>query len=122
MICLLHALTRLPHLSHAAFLSHWREVHAPLIMSCANDLGIRRYLQIHGLDNEALTTLGVRSDSAPLFDGIAQVWFDNQSAALSARDTPAGKAAFAQVRLDEARFVDRERSVAWWGEPHVILS
>lgn len=120
MICLSHALTRLPHLSREAFLTHWREVHAPLVASLANDLGIRRYLQIHGLSDEIAATLG-RSSTATLCDGVAQVWFDDQSAALRTRDTPAGKAAFALLRQDESRFIAREKSFSWWGEPHLIL-
>jgi uncharacterized protein (TIGR02118 family) len=119
LICLSSALTRLSHLSAADFLAHWRNVHAPLVASLAGDLGIRRYVQIHALGEETLTALGVTG--APLCDGVAQIWFDDQAAALSARDTAAGKAAFAQLRHDEANFIAREKSRLWWGEPHLVL-
>ena len=119
MICLSHALTRLPQLSRTAFLNHWHEVHAPLVASLANELGIRRYLQLHGLGEEALAGLG--QTRAPVCDGVAQVWFDDQAAALRARDTSSGKAAMALLRQDEARFIARDKSVSWWGEPRLIL-
>lgn len=112
---------RLPHLTRADFLNHWRDVHAPLIASLANALGVRRYVQFHGLDGDTLGTLGVRPSALPEWDGIAQIWFDDQEAALRARNTIDGKAAIARVRADELLFLDRARSIAWWGEPHVVI-
>lgn len=121
MICLSIALTRLPHLSHAAFLTHWRDVHAPLVVSLASDLGIRRYLQLHGFGDEVGAALGVRPSVGANCDGVAQIWYEDENAATRVRDTPAGKAAIAQLRRDEALFIARERSIFWWGQPHLVI-
>ena len=45
MIKLTFCLRRKPGLSWDEFSNYWREVHAPLVKSHANALGVRRYVQ-----------------------------------------------------------------------------
>jgi uncharacterized protein (TIGR02118 family) len=65
-------LTRLPHLSVEQFQTHWRDVHAPLVV---NDLkGMLRYVQNHAL----VETYGTANN--PTFDGVPQAWFESLEA------------------------------------------
>jgi uncharacterized protein (TIGR02118 family) len=73
-------LTRLPHLSVEQFQSHWREIHAPLVV---DDLkGMLHYVQNHALPE----TYG--TDLAPHFDGVPQAWFENLDAVPSRLGRP----------------------------------
>ncbi|HLF77006.1 MAG TPA: EthD family reductase [Dehalococcoidia bacterium] len=65
-------LTRRPHLTVEAFQKHWREVHAPLVVSELT--GMVRYVQSHAL----LETYG--SERPPAFDGVPQAWFESVGA------------------------------------------
>lgn len=121
MICLTHALRRLPHLSRRAFLSHWQNIHAPLVTSLAADLGIHRYIQLHPLDDEQRSLLGAPPDQANDYDGFAQVWFIDETAALRARKTDGGRAAIAHVRRDEALFLARDQSPSWWSASYIVI-
>ncbi len=65
-------LTRLPQLTVEQFQTHWREIHAPLVV---NDLkGMVRYIQNHALPES------YAGDSPPSFDGVPQAWFESLEA------------------------------------------
>jgi uncharacterized protein (TIGR02118 family) len=65
-------LTRLPHLSVEQFQTHWREIHAPLVVQ---DLkGMVRYIQNHALPET------YSGDNKPNFDGVPQAWFESLEA------------------------------------------
>jgi uncharacterized protein (TIGR02118 family) len=57
---------------------------------------VRRYVQSH-------TRLAAYRSGEPVYDGIAEVWFDDTAAVHALRDTPE----MAAVQADEARFIDR---------------
>ena len=64
MIKLTFCLVRLPNLSREAFQAYWFDTHGPLVASVADELKIRRYVQLHSLPAEA--SAGLRaSRSAP---------------------------------------------------------
>jgi uncharacterized protein (TIGR02118 family) len=73
-------LTRLPHLSIEEFQTHWRKIHAPLVV---NDLaGMVHYVQNHSL----VETYG--GNHAPTFDGVPQAWFQSLEAVPSGLGRP----------------------------------
>jgi uncharacterized protein (TIGR02118 family) len=71
--------------------------------------GIRGYVQSHTLLS------GYRS-GRPLYDGIAEVWFEDTGAMRALAGTPAIKA----VEADEAEFIDRSTMGLLIVEEHVI--
>lgn len=121
MIKLAFALHRLPELSREEFQTYWFETHAPLVAQHAKALGIKRYVQLHTSEtaiNEALRA----SRSAPEpFDGIAELWFESESALTAAMQTPEGVAAGSALLEDERRFIDLENSPLWIAEEKVIV-
>lgn len=96
-------LARRSDMTAAAFQTRWRDVHAPM----ARDLpGLRGHLLNIPLEGHA------RSDVAQLdvepFDGIEELWFDDQAACAAAMASPAGM----RWRAAAAGHVGAERSFA----------
>lgn len=86
--------------THAAFMKHWVEVHAPLAHAVP---GLRRYVQNHIAGERP------RADIAAFdleVDGIAELWFDDRAAWERALASPEMKA----LHADGARFIGRIRS------------
>ncbi len=100
MIKTIGLLARKPDWTHAQFMKHWMETHAPLAHAVP---GLRRYVQNHIADERT------RSDIAALaldIDGIAELWFDDRAALEAAARSPEMQA----LHADGAKFIGRIRS------------
>ena len=100
MIKTIGLLTRKPGWTHEQFVKHWVETHAPLAHKVP---GLRRYVQSHIRDQRT------RADIPALdveIDGIAELWFDDQTALETASRTPEMKA----LHADGALFIGRIKS------------
>lgn len=100
MIKTIGLLARKPGWTHAQFMTHWLETHAPLAHAVP---GLRRYVQNH-IESER-----TRADIAALAldtDGIAELWFDDRAALEAAARTPEMQA----LHADGAIFIGRIRS------------
>jgi len=87
------------------FQAYWRQEHPKVVTQLA---GIRRYVQ-----SPALPSMYRKGE--PVYDGIAEVWFDDTAAMHALRGTPAAAA----VREDEARFIDHATMGMIITEEHV---
>jgi uncharacterized protein (TIGR02118 family) len=85
-------ITRKQSLTHDQFTAHWRGNHAALGAAVP---GVRRYVQSHVLPS------AYKPGRSPMFDGVAESWFENDEAIHSAANTPEYKA----VRGDEPNFL-----------------
>ena len=108
---------RLPQLSRAEFLDHWRNTHAPLIQSLAATLGIHRYVQLCPMAESSPLAAASKLDC----DGIAEVWFHSAEAVLANGASPEAREAMKQIREDEELFIDRTRTHAFWGEEAPVI-
>ena len=100
MIKTVGLLTRKDGLTHAQFVEHWLEVHAPLAHAVP---GLRRYVQNHIVGERR------RADIAATvveIDGIAELWFDDHAALEAAARTPQMQA----LHADGAKFIGRIKS------------
>ena len=88
------------------FQAHWRTSHPEVVVKLP---GLRRYVQSHTLMS------GYRKGE-PIYDGIAEVWFDDTGAMRAL----AGTAAYTAVQADEAKFIDRGTMGLIVTEDHVI--
>ena len=104
MIKFVGVVWRKPDLSREDFLHHWQTNHAEVVKKLP---GLRKYVQ-----GPAVT----RAGREPVIDGIAELWFDDVEALRKAWRSPEGQA----VREDEKRFIDLERSYAFWAEDHHV--
>jgi len=124
MIKLTFCLRRRPDLSREEFYRYWEHEHGPLVQANAEILGIRRYQQVHTLDDNALhTSLQKRNGGAPEpYDGIAEVWVDDVEAFRSGSQSSQGRMAAKQLLEDEARFIDLANSPMWLGNEIELVS
>jgi uncharacterized protein (TIGR02118 family) len=121
MIKIVFCLRRRPEMSRAEFQAYWREHHAPLVRHHAAALGIRRYVQVHSVDDAISTAIaGSRKGPEP-YDGVAELWLDGLDALVAAGSSDEGRAAAAALLEDERRFIDLARSPLFLAEEHVII-
>jgi len=106
MVKIIAILKRKPGMSVEDFQKYWLTTHAGIVSRMP---GIRRYVQSH-------TLVAGYGKGEPVFDGIAEVWFDD-TAAMRAL---AGTSAYAAVQADEAEFIDRATMGLIVTEEHVI--
>lgn len=121
MIKLSFALRRLPQLSREEFQRTWRQDHAPLVEKHREALRIRRYVQLHTLDDALNEALRASRGGPEPYDGVAELWWDSLEDLAAALATPEGAAAGAALLEDERRFIDLERSPLGLGREHVIF-
>jgi len=88
------------------FQSYWRASHPEVVVKLP---GLRRYVQSH-------TLLAGYRKGEPIYDGIAEIWFDDTRAMRAL----AGTAAYAAVQADEDKFIDRATMGLIITEEHVI--
>ena len=84
---------RKPGMSVEAFQKHWRTTHAAIIVRLP---GIRRYVQSH-------TLASAYRKGEPVYDGVAESYFDDTQAMKALAKTPE----YAEVLADEPNFIDR---------------
>src|SRR4030095_14399016 len=88
------------------FQAYWLDRHPEVATKRA---GVRRYVQSH-------TRPAAYRNGEPVYDGIAEVWFDDTAAMHALRGTTAVVA----VQEDEARFIDRSTMGLIITDDHVI--
>jgi uncharacterized protein (TIGR02118 family) len=121
MIKLTFCLVRLPHLSREAFQAYWFDTHGPLVASVADELKIRRYVQLHSLPAEASAGLRASRSAPEDYDGVAELWFDSLEVLAENGRRPEAQAAAALLLEDERRFIDLPKSPLWWGQERVVV-
>ncbi len=88
------------------FQRYWRTTHGDI----AKELpGLRRYVQCHTLP-------GIYKKQEPVYDGVAEIWFDDTDALRDA----AASAVFRAVKDDEAKFMDVDTYGDIVTEEHLI--
>lgn len=116
MIRITFLLRRKPDLSLEAFQDYWLNEHGPLVASVAGRINALRYVQVHTIEHPANEAMAkARGGMEPVYDGVAEVYFENRAALVSALGTAEGQAAAATLLEDEAKFIDLPNSPLWVG-------
>ena len=106
MVKLIAFFKRKAGMSVEDFQAYWRTSHAAIVVKLP---GIRRYVQSH-------TRLAGYRKGEPVYDGIAEVWFDDVDAIRALDGTEVLRA----VQEDEARFIDRSTMKTLVTDEHLI--
>jgi uncharacterized protein (TIGR02118 family) len=106
MIKLVYCISRRPGMTLEEFSRYWREVHGPIGRRIP---GLRRLVQSHRVRHPW-------EMPASVFDGMAELWFDDMAALESARRSSEWRASSA----DEANFIDSTRTALFLTEEHEI--
>ena len=104
---ILSLLTRKPGMDLAAFQSYWRKNHGPLAAKIPQT---RRYVQCH------VRPSGYADGRKPLYDGVAEVWFDDFDAV---RASGTGDL-YRDVRADEPKFLSVPFPVIFASEYRIV--
>jgi len=117
MIRITFLLRRKAELSLEAFQDYWLNKHGPLVASVAGKIHALRYVQVHTMDDHPANAAmaEARGGMEPVYDGVAEVWFENRTALVAALETEEGRAAAATLLEDEAKFIDLPNSPLWVG-------
>lgn len=97
---------RKPGMRVEEFQAYWLRTHPTVVMRLP---GVRRYVQSH-------TLLAGYGKGEPIYDGIAELWFEDTKAMAALRGTKE----IAAVEVDEAVFIDRGTMRLILTEEHVI--
>lgn len=97
---------RKPGMSVEDFQGHWRTIHARLIVALP---GIKGYRQSHVLAS-------AYRDGEPIYDAVAESYFDNTQAMRDLARTPA----YAAVLADEPNFIDVATMKSVIADEHVL--
>lgn len=100
MIKVVALLTRRPELTHEQFVEHWQEIHAPLAHAVP---GVRRYVQSHVIGTRTRPDI---QEADIEIDGIAELWYDDETALARAAATPEMK----NLTDDGALFIGQIKS------------
>jgi uncharacterized protein (TIGR02118 family) len=104
---ILSLLTRKPGMDLAAFQSYWRTNHGPLAAKIPQT---RRYVQCH------VRASGYADGRKPIYDGVAEVWFDDFDAV---RASGTGDL-YRDIRADEPKFLTVPFPVIFASEHRII--
>jgi uncharacterized protein (TIGR02118 family) len=108
MIKLVYCSTKKPGLSDKEFFDYWENVHGPI---GARIPGLRKLVQSH--------RLAIPGDARPPdFDGMAELWFDDEAALLAARKSLEWQVS----REDEANFIDHTKVAYFVSQERTILA
>ncbi len=120
MIKLVFCLRRRPELSREEFQRYWYDKHAPLVRSFQEVLGIRRYIQVHSLDNPINAAIQASRGAPVEYDGVAELWYDSLEAMRATR-SPEATAAGRALLEDERTFIDLANSPLWFAEEKPVI-
>ena len=110
MIKLVFCLHRQPHLSREEFQRYWRDTHAPLVRRHAAVLRIRRYVQVHTLDDPLQDALQASRGGPAAYDGVAELWWESRDEFETVMQDAEAQRAALELLEDERRFIDLSRS------------
>lgn len=115
MIRLTFCLRRIPGMSIQEFQTYWRKKHGPLVARCSTVLRIRKYIQVHTIDDPSNEELRNTRNAAEPYDGVAELWWDSRQDLAEAIETPEAQEAIQVLVEDEKVFIDLKHSPGWYG-------
>ncbi|MGD1212867.1 MAG: EthD domain-containing protein [Candidatus Acidiferrales bacterium] len=107
MIKLVYCITKKAGLTDEEFFHYWQNIHGPIGARIPH---LRRLVQSH-----RVTLAG--DTRRPDYDGVAELWFDDEAALLAARQSPEWKAS----AEDESNFIDHTKVAYFVSREHTIV-
>jgi NAD(P)-dependent dehydrogenase (short-subunit alcohol dehydrogenase family) len=118
MTTLVVCIKRKPGMSSEQFSAHWRDTHGPMLAVCTDfTRHLVSYVQHHMVaqDSPVARMFGIPGD----YDGVAILTFRRAEDIAAAFAEPRY---LADVRPDEATFVDLDNSLSFVTEPHTVVA
>ena len=122
MVKVIFCLRRRPGQTVDEFQRYWLDTHGPLVRSNAAALGIQRYVQVHTLESDANDLLRQGRGGPPPYDGVAELWWNEEQDLADALATQEGRAAGRTLLQDERTFLDLAHSPIWIAREHEVVA
>jgi uncharacterized protein (TIGR02118 family) len=106
MLKMMFLVHRHPDLDIESFSSYWRGTHSEIASMIP---GLRKYTQHHAVPGP--------DGSPPLYDGVAEMWYDDAESLERAMASPEGQAA----QVDAEKCMDIKRLVVMIVEQHAVV-
>ncbi len=97
------------------FQSYWLDKHGPLVARYSTVLRIRKYVQVHTIEDPLSRELQTTRGLAMPYDGVAELWWNSRQELLDAAEIPEVQEAAQALLEDEKNFIDLKRSPGWYG-------
>ncbi len=121
MIKLVYCIKRKADISAAEFCRYWLEDHGPKVRAAAAAIGAQRYVQSHSILPDVNSGFRASRGLSAGYDGITEVWFENESILATAMGTADGTAAAKLLLEDESHFIDFAASSIFMTQEHEIF-
>ena len=123
MIKLVYCIQRKEGLTRKAFQDYWLNQHASLVKELAATLGVAKYVQSHTFETPLTEgTTAARGMSNDDYDGLTEMWWQDEASMMPAGAEPADiEDAVGKLLIDEANFIDFERSKIFFAKEHHII-
>ena len=113
MIKIIYCMRRKADLTAEAFQTHWREMHAPIVLRHQQVLRLDRYVQTAPLGHPFNARVERPGVMVAPYDGVAELVWATQEDFRHSFESDAARAAQRELALDEAQFVDIGASARW---------
>lgn len=121
MIKLVYCIKRKASVSPEEFYRYWLEEHGPKVRSVAAAIGAVRYMQSHTILPEVNAGFRASRGLAEGYDGITEVWFEDEASMTQALGTSDGMAGAKMLLEDESHFIDFATSSIFMTQEHPIF-
>ena len=121
MIKLVYCVKRHPKVSPEKFTKYWLENHGSLVKKNASALKMKKYVQSHAFDTPVTQIAHQMRNMSLVYDGLTECWWDSIEDLAAALQTPEGQEASKVLAVDEANFVDLEKSSIYFTHEHPIF-
>lgn len=123
MIRISYLMRRLPHLTIEEFQSYWSEKHPQAAPDDAFSLlGVKRYVQVFPIESKARNlVIGPRTGLVEPFDGIAELWVENEETLFRDWSTEKAKEYVSIFFEDEKNFIDWSRSTILVSKENIVM-
>jgi hypothetical protein len=121
MIKLVYCIKRKASVSPEEFYRYWLEEHGPKVRSVAATIGATRYVQSHTILPDVNAGFRASRGLAEGYDGITEVWFEDEARMAAAFGTAEGAVASKMLLDDESHFIDFAASSIFMTQEHWIV-
>ncbi len=110
MIKLVYCIRKRADISVDEFNRYWWEEHGPKVKSVRKVTGALKYVQSYLCAPELNQQIQASRSLADPYDGITEVWWENEQTMAAQTESPEGVEAMRMLIKDEAKFIDFEHS------------
>lgn len=95
------------------FNEYWLNNHASLVAKHQEALKVKKYIQLHTVDDELNNVFSGQRGSMRPYDGVAELWWNSREELAAALESSEGQFAAGELLEDEKVFINHASSPLW---------